>query len=73
MRALLVIVFYAASIALPVAAIVWAVNISRSVHTIEQTLTRMAERQQTVVVARPAEPAAPAPTSAPIDIEPFVD
>jgi len=72
MRTLLVIVFYAASIALPVAAIVWAVDLSRSVHTIEHTLTRMVERQM-ATVERPTQPVAPAPTSTPIDIEPFVD
>ena len=84
MRYLLIVVFYAASIALPVAAIVWAVSLSSSVHRIEATLERMDQRRSTApgmpapgpapTVMAAAAPASAAPDPAgSIDIEPFVD
>lgn len=66
------------AIGLPVAAIVWAVNLSASVHAIMTTLARMEQRD----MAEAAKTATPAPVPAahaaepapePVDIEPFVD
>jgi hypothetical protein len=68
--ALGIVALYASAVALPVAAIVWAVNIGSSVHHIEETLVRMDERQAAASQAGPGVPAGSAPS---VDVEPFVD
>ena len=74
---MLLLIAVVVELAVLVGIVVWAINLSSAVYSIEATLSRMdarqAEQAEHTAVTLATDPQQSAAPSAPIDIEPFVD